>query len=112
MENPPHPFVLNKFLSSDPGYASFAQELVLDTWDPVFTWEIWRGAVPKLPSAPRMRYPAPKKGKDPSPLVQRIMEVEGLCREEVQLLMDLEGVEALEGYYGIEEPEEEEGGDV
>jgi hypothetical protein len=107
IDDPPHPYVLNRFLSSDADYASFAQELLLHTWNPAYTWEIWRGAVPKLPSAPRMRYAAPKKQKADA-LVERIKQVEALRREEVQLLIDLAGTKELAAYYGVEIEEDDE----
>lgn len=109
VSNPPHPFVLNKFLASDPDMAVAAKEIISFTWDPDFTWEIWRAMVPRLPSAPRMRYPTAKKDTlRLSPLEERVMLVEGVGREEVQLMIDLCGEEELEAYYGVESEEESE----
>lgn len=103
---PPHPFVLHRFLASDRDFAPFAKQFNLDIWDPELNWEMWRTLLPRAPGAPRLKYAAPKKAPEAEELTLRIMAVDGLQRvraeEAVEILTASGHLTEAYDYYGVE----------
>lgn len=101
----PSPFILHRFLASDPDYAAAAKEIQRVS-DPYMVYAIWRGAVRRSPRAPRLKYVGPRRSKTAEDLVARIMEVRSVRREVAEgyldMLRQMKKLSVLEKEFGIE----------
>lgn len=106
--DPIHPFVLHRFLASDMDFARAAAYFQEATWDPEMTWALWLFVLPRLPSAPRMRYVAAKKPEAASKLIARMLEAHPLLSRDdaefIHTFCERQGrLGALLLHYGFEE---------
>lgn len=102
------PFIVHRFLASDPGLAVAAKYLQRDLpSDPAMVFRTWQGFLPRrLSGAPRFAYVAAKKLPKADALLARVMEVEGWRREiaeqNIELWSELGTLPAVMTHYGIE----------
>lgn len=102
----PHPFILHRFLGSDPDYCMAASEIQHTVQDPDLVYGVWQHAVPRG-NPPRVKYVGPRKGPAAEELVARIMRVENISRREaeeaVEILTMANKYEEACVEYGIEQ---------
>lgn len=103
-------FVAHRFLASDRGLAEAARVLWRDIRDPAMIFATWQGLLPHANDAPRLSYPAPKKGPDAEVLTLRMMSVLGESRRTVESMIDIitmqGAVAKLYAEFGIQNPDE------
>lgn len=110
MTDPPPPFLMHRFLASDPDFAVAAKYLQKDLSDPAMVIETWRGLLRRGRGAPRLHYVAPKKGPAADELTERMMKDLPERREVVERIQDLAELGGwlldLYLYHGVEPPDE------
>lgn len=106
VESPPSAFMLHRFLASDLTYAQVAKEIALHNRDDARAFRLWQNIVPKQSRSPYLSYIAPGSPGDPHPLVERLMEVELMNRDEAEEALDLlraaDRVDEIAVAYGVD----------
>lgn len=98
-EEYPSPWILHRFLASDPDFARVAHEVQNDIRGPEETFKVWQSMVRpmRLPRAPKLKYVGPKKVGQAEGLVQALMHRRQLSRsvaEQMAEILELRGVAA------------------
>lgn len=87
----PSPWILQRFLASDPDFARAASEIQNEIRGPEETFKVWQALVRPmgLRKAPRLYYVGPKKGKAPPPLVEGLMNRMHVSRQVAEQMVEL-----------------------
>lgn len=89
IENPASPFILHRFLASDPDFAQAAAEIQKFVREPAMVQAVWQAALPRQSRSPKLQYTGPRKGKGANELVQRLMSTHAYSRAEAEEMVAL-----------------------
>lgn len=105
LDQVPQPFIMHRFLASDPKYAVIAKHVQMTTNDPQMVYELWRSIVGGTRMG-RFTYVGPKTQAGAEGLTLAIMQHASKSREEaediVQLLDGAGKLPLAMGFFGIE----------
>jgi len=109
--DPPGPFIMHRFLASDPDFAIAARYLQKDLREPGMTFQTWRGLLPRGRGAPRLSYVGPKKKPAEEELVgemmRRLPERRAVVEEILELYQAAGRASELYVSFGVEVPADE-----
>lgn len=108
LEGSPPMFVINRWLASDREFAPIVRSLMHQVREPALILGVWQGILPTGRGAPKLSYPAPKKGEAAEALVVRMCSVLAERRDVVEGMLAILKLAGRERdtyfHFGIEPP--------